>query len=128
MRLSVSKKSDVALRALRILSDDRTIHSGRSLAESLEVSLVYLSQSLNPLVKNGWLTSRVGPDGGYCLAPKLKKLNAMQVLEAIEGPIEGESCVVSGQICSANSHCMMHHTWSAARTGLRQVLAKTSAI
>lgn len=80
MRLSVSKKSDVALQVLRLLSTERRIHSGQSLADFLDVSLGYLSQSLSPLVKSGWLSSRVGPDGGYELAPRLKKLNVMQVV------------------------------------------------
>lgn len=128
MRLSVSKKSDVALQALRILSKDRGVHSGQSLADVLDVSLVYLSQSLSPLVKGGWLTSRVGPDGGYALVPRLKKLSVMQVVEAIEGPIEGSSCVVSSRTCGVDSPCMMHVTWSGARASLRRSLASISAI
>lgn len=128
MRLSVSKKSDVALQALRILSQARGVHSGQSLADVLDVSLVYLSQSLNPLVKGGWLISRVGPDGGYALKPSLKKLSVMQVVEAIEGPIEGDSCVVSGRNCGVDSPCTMHVTWASARSLLRKTLANTSAI
>lgn len=128
MRLSVTKKSDVALRALRILSKDHGVHSGQSLADALDVSVVSLSQSLSPLVKGGWLTSKVGPDGGYALAPRVKKISVMEVVEAIEGPIVGSVCVLADRTCGLDSPCTMHPIWATARQALRKSLARTSAI
>lgn len=102
--------------------------AGRQLADDLSVSPVYLSQCVAALISQGWVVSRSGPDGGYALAPGLRRLDVRQVVEAIEGPIEPGTCVGRSAPCDAEHPCGLHDVWSSARSAMAAKLAKTSAI
>lgn len=129
MRLVVSKRSDIALRALKILAGARgAVVSGAVLTAGLGSGSAQLSQVMSPLVARGWVTSRTGPDGGYALSPELERLSMLEVVEAVEGPVRGVDCVLSGRTCGADDPCAFHETWAAARESLRDSLARVSAI
>lgn len=102
--------------------------AGRALADDLQVSAVYLSQCVAPLIASGWVVSRPGPDGGYALAPGLGRLSVREVIEAIEGPIDQGPCVVSSSACDPEHPCALHDVWSSARAAMAVKLAKSSAI
>lgn len=128
MKLKATKKSDTALQTLSILAKAPEPVSGQLLTKQLSTSAALLSQSLGPIIENGWIISRPGPDGGYQLAPGLKKLSVLQVVEAIEGPFINAECVVSDRRCGIDDPCSLHHIWTTARSALRESLAKRSAI
>jgi len=128
MKLKATKKSDVALQALRMFADSSVVLSGKEVAARLKVSTVLLSQSLKPLVEAGWVTSRSGPDGGYILTTGLKKVSVLDVIEAVEGPIISSECVNSDRRCGIDPPCSMHQIWATTRTALRKSLSQQSAI
>lgn len=128
MKLKATKKSDVALQALRMFADSSVVLSGKEVAARLKVSTVLLSQCLKPLVEAGWVTSRSGPDGGYILTTGLKKVSVLDVIEAVEGPIISSVCVISDRRCGIDPPCSMHQIWATTRTALRKSLSQQSAI
>ena len=124
----MSKKTDIALLALQELSAHGRSMPGRELAQACDVSTAYLSQAMGPLIEAGWVVSRSGPDGGYALAPRLRKLSVLQVVEAVEGPIDQGGCVMLKRDCDAEHPCQLHHIWAQARAGMWARLARVSAI
>ena len=126
--MKATKKSEIALQALSIFAQSSEVLSGKSVAAQLKVSTVLLSQCLKPLVEEGWVTSRSGPDGGYVLTPGLKKVSVLQVIEAVEGPIISAECVISDRRCGIDPPCSMHQIWATTRTALRKSLSQQSAI
>ncbi len=126
MRLTVSRKTDVALLALRELSAHGRSMAGRDLAHAVHASAVYLSQCLAPLIEAGWIASRPGKDGGYVLA--VDRLSVLDVVQAIEGPIADGRCVVARGSCDADAPCALHDVWSQARSAMAERLAAESAI
>lgn len=128
MRLLASKKSELALQAIKRLATAGQTISGATLARQLKTSPAFLSQCLTPLVAQGWVVSKTGPEGGYTVAPRLKRLSVLQVIEAIEGPTVNQHCVVSDRRCGIDPPCSMHATWAVARSALQQSLSRQSAL
>lgn len=127
MRLTVSRKTDLALQALRHLaSSGDSLVSGAQLCSELGIGGAQLSQVLKPLVAQGWVSSRPGPDGGYQLV--VRKLSVAQVVEAIEGPIVDGVCVLQGGDCGGDRPCALHQTWATARAALVTSLSRQSAL
>lgn len=128
MKLKATKKTDVALQTLHILTQTSEFVSGQTIAKRIKVSTVLLSQCLKPLVEHGWIASRPGPDGGYYLVPGLKKLSVLEVVEAVEGSIISAECVISDRRCGIDPPCSMHKVWATTRDALRKSLSQQSAI
>jgi DNA-binding IscR family transcriptional regulator len=62
-----------------------------ALAEAVQSTSGFLSQVMNPLVRQGWVTSDPGPADGYSLAVDLGSVSVLAVIEAIEGPTDSEA-------------------------------------
>lgn len=115
MRLEVTRRTDLAIRAL--LSLER--HTGRTkagvLAEEIGTTPGFLSQVMGPLVQHGWVASDPGPLGGYSLLADLTAVSVLAVVEATEGPTDLGLCVLADRTCEAEGPCVMHRAWSTAR-------------
>ena len=67
---------------------------GQNIAQSCSIPPGHLLKVLQQLVKARILTSERGPSGGFSLRRTPSKISLQEIIEAIEGPIEGE---VAGQ-------------------------------
>jgi Rrf2 family protein len=130
MRLEVTRKSDLAVRALCELNDAPGVQSeveprrmkGPELAERVGSTAGFLSQVMTPLVRAGWVRSDAGPTGGYSLAAPLDEVTILAVIEAIEGPTDTGQCVLVDRACAAAGPCALHAAWQRARGHLLQDL------
>jgi Rrf2 family protein len=125
MRLEVTRKSDLAVRALQTLAGSGERLKGPAIAEAVGSTAGYLSQVMTPLVRVGWVTSDPGPAGGYALAADLSTVSVLEVIEAIEGPTETGRCILKSRPCNLVGTCAMHVPWSQARGELLSRLATT---
>lgn len=126
MRLEVTRKSDLAVRALQALAAADGRLKGPALAEAVGSTSGFVSQVVNPLVRAGWVRSEPGPSGGYSLAVALDDLSVLAVIEAIEGPTDSGRCVLIDRPCNDTGTCALHVPWLRARTQLLGELAATS--
>ena len=124
MRLEVSRKADLATRALLQLAGSSDRQKSVELAERLETTPGFLTQVLAPLVKMGWVRSAPGPTGGYSVAVPLDGLSVLDVIEAVEGPTDSDRCVLEPRPCSTGL-CALHQPWSTARARLLSELGST---
>ena len=120
MRLELSKKTDLAIRALNYLTgnEDSELVEGKTLADWLDTSTNYLPQVMSPLVRAGWVRSVPGPRGGYVATRSLGSVSVLEVIEAIEGPVILDRCVLSGAPCPSQDECALHAPWTRARDAL----------
>ncbi len=125
MRLEVTRKSDLAVRALRVLDGSGRM-KGPALAEAVGSTSGFVSQVLNPLVRHGWVRSDPGPSGGYSLVVGLDSVSVLAVIEAIEGPTDGGRCVLAERPCNESGTCALHVPWLRARAQLVSELGATS--
>jgi len=114
------------VRALRVLAGSSERVKGPALAEAVGSTSGFVSQVLNPLVRQGWVRSDPGPSGGYSLAVDLASVSVLGVIEAIEGPTDSGRCVLADRPCSETGTCALHVPWLRARAQLLRELDATS--
>ena len=126
MRLEITRRSDLATRALVELADRGRRTKSGELADAIGTTAGFLSQAMTPLASKGWIRSEPGPSGGYVLVADLADVSVLDVIEAIEGPSDAGRCVLADRPCGDAGPCALHQPWQRARTQLLDELASSS--
>lgn len=99
------------------------------LAKAAEVSEGFLTKVLQRLAPAGLITSRRGPGGGFELNAPACDISLLQIVEAIEGPIQLNLCTgkSNGSLaCGRQNWCAVHVVWQHAQAKLREILGAAS--
>ena len=126
MRLEITRRTDLATRALLELGSRAERMKSADLAGAVGTTAGFLAQALRPLVNAEWVRSDPGPSGGYLLVANLAELSVLDIVEAVEGPTDTGRCVLQSRPCSSSGLCALHEPWARARHHLLAELAKTS--
>jgi Rrf2 family iron-sulfur cluster assembly transcriptional regulator len=124
-----SSKTIYALRALF----DITFHNhGRptkveAIAEREQVPPRFLEQIFQDLKAAGLVGSKRGPNGGYFLLRAPESINLLDVVQAMEGPLEHACCFATDseirEKCNVSSKCVTAAVWRDVAKSIDQVLA-----
>ena len=125
MRLEVTRRTDLATRALLVLALSGERRKSSELAEELDASPGVLSQAMTPLVNQGWVHSEPGRSGGYAALVSLDDLSVLDVVEAVEGQTDVTRCVLEERECAGGGQCALHDAWAQARGHLLRDLSET---
>ncbi|MEI8239619.1 MAG: Rrf2 family transcriptional regulator [Actinomycetota bacterium] len=125
MRLEITRRAELAIRALALLCESPERVKASMLAERLGTTLKFVPQVLSPLVRAGWVRSDPGPTGGYSSLVDIDAVSVLQVIEAVDGATDVGRCVVADRACQSASPCVLHAAWAQARTELLRVLQST---
>ena len=92
--LKLSKKADYALMAVNHLAQHHGegSFSSRDIARFYNIPPVLLAKVLQRLAQMGLVVSHQGVNGGYTLAQTPKRISALDVICAIDGPVQIISC------------------------------------
>lgn len=126
MRLEVTQRADLAVRALVVLHRSPTRLKSAELAAALGTTIGFVPQVMGPLVRERWVHSVPGPTGGYEPLVDIDRLNVLDVVEAVDGPTDSGRCVVTDRACEATEPCALHAAWESARRELVSSLAALS--
>lgn len=128
MKIALGRKGDYSVRAVVDIS--RHWESGRrkarEIATAMDIPERYLGQILAELVRAGLLDAVAGPDGGYTLSRPPGEISLLEVVEAAEGPILLDECVLAGGPCDWGEVCPIHEAWSRAQQALTGILSSAS--
>lgn len=122
MRLEITRRAELAVRALAILGTTTGRVKGSALASELGTTSAFVSQVVGPLVKAGWVRSDPGPSGGYIKCVSLDGVSVLEVIEAVDGATDTGRCVVADRACSSGALCALHVAWTRARGELVKIL------
>jgi Rrf2 family transcriptional regulator, iron-sulfur cluster assembly transcription factor len=128
MQTALGRKGDYTVRAMLYLARhaDDGRQKARTVAAAMEIPDRYAAQILANLVAHGLLVATAGPDGGYELARPSENISLLEVVEAAEGAIALERCVLQGGACEWIETCPIHEAWSRAQQAMVDQLARTS--
>ncbi len=124
MRLEVLPRTELTLRVLQTLADGRRWRAAQ-IAEEVGTSSQYVAHLVAPLTRAGWVRSLPGPAGGHELIADLGDVSVLDLIEAVEGPVETGRCVMADRPCPAPEPCALHEAWIPARDALTARLADT---
>lgn len=86
----------------------------------------FLSKVLQALARAGLISSRRGQSGGFRITARGSMASMRDVIEAIDGAICLNVCMVPGRSCSRKAHCPAHPVWARAQQAMLDVLTNTS--
>lgn len=97
-----------------------------ALAGATAVPESFMSKVLQALVRARLITSRRGVDGGFELTRPPERVSLLDVVEAIEGPIQLNFCMMSNDSCERHTSCPAHFVWADAQAAMTSVLKRAS--
>lgn len=96
------------------------------LAQATSAPESFLSKVLQSLARAGFITSRRGQTGGFHITPRGAAATMLDVIEAIDGAICLNVCLIPGRSCSRKAHCPAHPVWIEAQQAMLEVLSGAS--
>ena len=124
----LSKGAEYAIRGILHLSSKPggAVVFIDEIAEAEDVPRAYLAKIFQVLLKKGFLRSKRGPGGGFTLISDPKKVTMLEVIEAMEGPISLNDCLISIGFCEREKKCPVHDVWREAQGRLIDYLSKSN--
>jgi Rrf2 family cysteine metabolism transcriptional repressor len=101
--------------------------SAREIAERRGIPPRFLEQLFVSLRRAGIVTAVRGARGGFALTRPPAEITVLDVVEALEGPLQSSVCDqerVSG--CGKSASCAAAPVWARATHALREVFATTT--
>ena len=125
--LKLTKKADYGLIALKHLAVNAPASSSaKEIAETYGIPAALLSKILQKLVKNGFLRSEHGTNGGYKLAREAREITAYEVIRTIDGPIFLTACFTEHGYCVHTDKCTVRDPLQKVHEGILRLLASIS--
>jgi FeS assembly SUF system regulator len=121
--LRLSKLTDygtVVLAHMALRPD--TVHTANDLAERTHLAQPTVSKLLKLFAKGGLVSSFRGAHGGYRLARKPEAITAVQIIDAVEGPVAITECSAHDGLCTLEPVCAIGHNWQRISLAIRDAL------
>jgi len=122
--IRLTKAGEYGLRAVRYLvenGDEKRISIG-DISENKKIPEPFLRKLFKPLVNQGIILSTRGVSGGVRLARDPKEITVLEVVEALEGPLALNECLLEDSACEFLSECGTHDVWDEAQAAMAKVL------
>lgn len=85
------------------------------ISKAQDVPSAYLSKLFQTLARKGFIRSFRGSNGGFVLAKKIEEISFLEIIEAIEGPIFLNDCLIRDGYCPKDDVCAVHDVWKEAQ-------------
>ena len=126
--MQITRQADYAMRAVAYLAnlgqDQRAATS--QIAENQQIPPSFLAKIVSQLSVAGLLQTSRGARGGVTLARSPEDISFLEVVEAIDGPILINECVVDRSACSFGETCALRPVFCDAQADLVNRLRGTS--
>lgn len=127
MRLHLTKRGEYGVRLLMYLAsrEPGTRMTASELADVCGIPAGNVPTIVNMLSRAGILRCSPGRSGGCELARPPAEITALEVIEALEGPLEIAHCLLDAQRCHGKDpECAVHQAWVAGRNAAIAALAQ----
>jgi Rrf2 family protein len=122
--LKLTKKADYGLISLKHLAMNQASGSAsaKELADAYRIPVPMLAKVLQKLVREGFLVSEQGTNGGYKLARDPATITALEVIRAIDGPIILTTCASGHGSCDLTVQCTVREPLRRVHEGILKLL------
>lgn len=110
------RNTDYGMRMMVILAEyfsDGQLISARQLTKGARFSYMLGSKILQRLHNAGLLNSGMGPKGGFILSRPPSEITLMDVVEALQGNVRLNRCLLGSDECELKSTCEINTKLSA---------------
>ena len=92
------------------------------IAEATDVPQTFLAKIFQSFAKLGLVQSFRGTGGGFLLGRAPSLITLRQVVEAVEGPVMPNRCLVAEGSCDRSSYCLVHPVWRQVQGEVGRIL------
>lgn len=123
--LHLTRKGDYAIRGMVHLAGkpEGQISLISEIASSVDVSQALLAKIFQQFGKSGLVKSYRGTGGGFILGKAPEKITLLDIVEAVEGPIVLNRCLIDDSACERDAFCTVHPVWKDVQEKMKAVLS-----
>lgn len=124
--MKISTKGRYALQVMvEFAAHENEVLSLKLVADSHKISLKYLEQIVQKLVRGGLLISFRGANGGYKLMRSASDITVAEILSATEGSLSVVTCMDKND-CGSKCHCRVRKCWDKLNNLIDEYLQNVS--
>ncbi len=121
--LKLTKKADYGLIAVRHLASvPGSMANTKDIADAYHLPVPLLAKVLQKLTKAGVLQSVAGTNGGYKLARDARRISALEVVRAIDGPVILTHCFTEHGVCDQSESCTVREPLRRVHEAILELL------
>jgi Rrf2 family transcriptional regulator, iron-sulfur cluster assembly transcription factor len=122
--MELTRKGEYAIRGIIYLAQQPPgrVSLISEIAAAAEVPQTFLAKIFQSFAKLGLVTSSRGTGGGFVLARPAAAITLREVVEAVEGPIIPNRCLMAGSVCDRGGPCNVHDVWRRVQTEVVLIL------
>ncbi len=124
----ITRRADYAVRIMLTLgaAPDGALVPASALAAATMVPQSFLYRITAQLVQAGLVRSSPGPAGGLALARPATEISVLHILEAADGPLCLNVCLVRPHECPRDRQCPAHGLWGRLQTEVAHQLGQAT--
>jgi Rrf2 family protein len=122
----LTRASDYAVRVIMYMAilPQGTVVRMKTLATEVAVPESFLAKVLQVLTRSGFLVSRRGPEGGFELPPNTLQATILDIVNAVDGPVQLNVCLGESGNCDLRNWCPAYPIWAEAQIAMLSVLSR----
>jgi Rrf2 family iron-sulfur cluster assembly transcriptional regulator len=122
--MELTRKGEYAIRGILYLASmpQGKVALVSEIAVSAEVPKSFLAKIFQSFAKVGLVTSYRGTGGGFVLARPASQITLREVVEAVEGPIVPNRCLIGKGACLRDDTCSVHPVWRKVQNEVVAIL------
>jgi Rrf2 family protein len=126
--MEISRRTDYGVRVILDLANlqDGERASTQEIAERQSIPAPFLAKIVSQLSTSGLVETYRGAGGGVVLARPASEISLLDVIEALDGPIRLNRCVIEPDTCPREERCPVHDVWVAAQRDLTEALTSVT--
>lgn len=126
--MQLTQATDYAFRAALLLasSGEGDVIDANTISSREKIPTRFLLKIMRSLVKAGVVTSYRGVRGGFALAKSPRDITLLDIVEAVEGPVRINRCLVDPEYCSKqwSNRCAIHHALGGVQAAVIKELGR----
>lgn len=126
--MQLTRRGEYAIRAmydLAIYEGEGTTYS-KEIARRQQIPPKYIAQIILDLSRAGLVYTNRGAHGGVRLAKSADEISLRVIIEAIEGPISLNICLLREGECEKEDDCPIHEIWVKVQGDMLKTLTGTT--
>lgn len=122
--MELTRKGEYAIRGIVYLASrpPEQVCLLSDIAAAVDVPPTFLAKIFQQFSKIGLVKSYRGTGGGFILGRAADKITLLEVVEAVEGPIIPNRCVINKGDCPRDITCNVHPVWVDVQQKVRDIL------
>ena len=126
--MQISRRADYGVRVILDLASLplNVRASTHEISSRQSIPAPFLAKIISQLALAGLVTTHRGAGGGVTLARPSAQITLLHVIEALEGPLRLNRCLLQPDSCPLDRECPVHPVWARAQEDLSALLSSTT--